>query len=204
MRCCRTKFPLCYNFSAERGVISQGEIVLSQVFDQALEQFFERETQNILSGVSERNLCARLAMPLETFAHKNGFSGYYADPEYNRKQNGKVKTILDDDMQVVNVTCDLILHSRGEIMARDNLIAIEMKKSERLEEEKASDRARLRTLTKSSFDNVWSFDGKTHPEHVCGYELGYFIDLNRDENSYIVQKFQVGEFVGEFRGKFGL
>lgn len=79
-----------------------------------------------------------------------------------------------------------------------------MKRSERPEEEKVSDRARLRTLTKSSFDDVWSFDGETHPEHVCGYELGYFIELNLDENSYIAQKFRAGEFVGEFGGKFGL
>lgn len=178
--------------------------MLSRVFEQALKQFFSLERQNILSGVSERNLCARLAMQLETFAHENGFDGYYADPEYNRKQNGKVKTILDNDMRVVSITCDLILHSRGEIMEKDNLIAIEMKRSERPEKEKVSDRARLRTLTKSSFDDVWSFDGETHPEHVCGYELGYFIELNLDENSYIAQKFRAGEFVGEFGGKFGL
>jgi len=169
-----------------------------------LQQFWEREAQNVLSGVSERNLCARFAMQLENTAHEYGFEGYYADPEYNRKQNGKVKTILDDNMQVVKITCDLILHSRGEIMEKDNLIAIEVKKSERAEEEKISDRARLRTLTKSSFDDVWSYDGETHTEHVCGYELGYFIELNKDENSYLVQQFQGGEFVTQFGGNFGL
>ena len=104
--------------------------MLTQIFEQSLEQFFQREAQNILSGVSERNLCSRLAIPLETITHQNGLSTYYADTEYNRKQNGRVKTMLDDDMQVINITCDLILHSRGEVMARDNLIAIEMKKSE--------------------------------------------------------------------------
>ncbi|QYJ78260.1 hypothetical protein [Shewanella acanthi] len=176
----------------------------SQVFDKALKIFFEAEAQNILSGVSERNLCARLAMHLQILANENGFAGYYADPEYNRKQNGKVKTILDEQMQVVNITCDLILHSRGEIMEKDNLIAIEMKKSERPEEEKSSDRARLRTLTKSSFDGVWSYDGETHPEHVCGYELGYFIELDRENYSYIVQVFKAGNLVSEYGGKFSL
>lgn len=178
--------------------------MLSQVFDKALTVFFESEAKNILSGVSERNLCARLAMSLQTLAHENGLVGYYADPEYNRKQNGKVKTILDEQTQVVNITCDLILHSRGEIMEKDNLIAIEMKKSERPEEEKYSDRARLRTLTKSSFDGVWSCDGKTHPEHVCGYELGYFVELDRENSSYVVQVFKAGDLVGEYGGKFGL
>ncbi|MDQ2070484.1 hypothetical protein [Natronospira bacteriovora] len=178
--------------------------MLSQVFNEALQAFFEAEAQNILSGVSERNLCARLAMPLQVFANENGYPGYYADPEYNRKQNGRVKTILDDDMQVVTITCDLILHSRGEVMRKDNLIAIEMKKSERPEEEKISDRSRLRALTKSSFDGVWSYDGEAHPEHVCGYELGYFVELNPENRSYVVQVFKAGELIDEFGGQFGL
>ena len=172
----------------------------SKIFEQALQEFLVQEQQNILSGVSERNLCARLAMPLERITKEKELNGYYADPEYNRKQNGRVKTILDENMQVINVTCDLILHSRGEILERDNLIAIEMKKSERPEEEKESDRARLRTLTKSTYDDVWSYDGETHPEHVCGYELGFFIELNILHKLYSVQQFQNGYLVSTMEG----
>jgi len=172
----------------------------SKIFEIALQEFLEEEQKNILSGVSERNLCARLAMPLERIAKENKFNGYYADPEYNRKQNGRVKTILDENTQVINVTCDLILHSRGEVMERDNLIAIEMKKSERPEEEKESDRARLRTLTKSTYDDVWSFDGETHPEHVCGYEFGFFVELDIAHKSYSVQQFQNGNVVSMVEG----
>ncbi|WP_288403795.1 hypothetical protein [uncultured Acinetobacter sp.] len=178
--------------------------MLTQIFEQSLNQFFQRESQNILSGVSERNLCSRLAIPLERLAHQNGLTNYYADTEYNRKQNGMVKTMLGEDMKTINITCDLILHSRGEVMPRDNLIAIEMKKSERSEEEKNNDRARLCTLTKTSFDDVWSFDGKTYPEHVCGYEVGYFIELDKNKHYYKVQQFQSGELVSEFNGQFGL
>ncbi|MBS0045159.1 hypothetical protein KFE26_23210 [Shewanella sp. M16] len=177
--------------------------MLTQIFKQSLHKFFKTEAKNILSGVSERNLCSRLAIPLEILAHQHDLTDYYADIEYNRKQNGKVKTMLDNDMQVINITCDLILHSRGEVMERDNLIAIEMKKAERPEAEKISDRARLRTLTKASFDDVWSFDGQTHPEHVCGYEVGFFIELDKDKNYYKVQQFQGGELVSEFEGTFG-
>ncbi|ELE1909268.1 hypothetical protein ACW0FU_004286 [Vibrio vulnificus] len=176
--------------------------MLERIFHESLNDFFQREANNILSGVAERNLCSRLAMQLEPRAMMNGLAGYYADTEYNRKQNGKVKTILDDDMQVVVINCDLILHSRGEIMGRDNLIAIEMKKSERPEAEKVSDRARLRTMTKPSFDDIWSFDGETHPEHVCGYELGYFIEINRQNREYIVQKFAHGELVESITREF--
>ena len=111
--------------------------------------------------------------------------------------------MMDDDMQVINIACDLILHSRGEIMEKDNLIAIEMKKSERPEEEKVSDRSRLRTLTKASFDDIWSYDGQTHPEHVCGYDLGYFVELNKDNSSYTVQEFKNGNLCGQFNGQFG-
>ena len=176
--------------------------MLEKLFNMALEEFFTREARNIHSGVSERNLCGRLSLPLERVSKEYGLKGYYADTEYNRKQDGLVKTILDDNYQIINITCDLILHSRGENMAKDNLIAIEMKKSERPEEEKTSDRARLRTLTKSSFDGIWSYDGRTHPEHVCGYELGYFIEIYRGNSTYIVQKFQKGELVNEIRSGF--
>lgn len=177
--------------------------MLTQIFLKSLNLFLEREAENILSGVNERSLCSRFAIFLENIAHQNGLTDYYADTEYNRKQNGKVKTMLDDDMQVINITCDLVLHSRGEVIKRDNLIAIEMKKSERPEVEKSSDRARLRTLTKASFDNVWSFDGEFHPEHVCGYELGYFLELDRKNSSYKVQQFQSGKLTSEFSGQFG-
>lgn len=178
--------------------------MISDIFDQSIDHFFGNESKHILSGVSERNLCARLALELQNLAHENGLEGYYVDPEYNRKQNGRIKTILDDDMKVVNITCDLILHSRGEIMERDNLIAIEMKKSNRPEEEKEDDRNRLRALTKSSYDDVWSFDGISHPEHVCGYEIGYFVEIDLENQNYTVQKFEKGELTGQNITSFGL
>ncbi|MFZ3226816.1 MAG: hypothetical protein WA230_15065, partial [Xanthobacteraceae bacterium] len=61
------------------------------------------------------------------------------DAEYNRQQNGQIKTIIDDHAHEISVTCDLILHSLGEIIRTDNLIAIEMKKSERPKVEKDED-----------------------------------------------------------------
>ena len=57
--------------------------MLPDIFKDALDEFFVSEAQNILSGVSERNLCARLAMQLERIANEKGFHGYYADTEYN-------------------------------------------------------------------------------------------------------------------------
>src|SRR5712691_9056299 len=110
--------------------------VLTRVLAQALDEFFAKEAGALAANVNERNSCGRLALYLEGAALEAGLTGYVADPEYNRKQDGKVKTILDDDMKVISISCDLILHSRGAQIAEDNLIAIDMKKAERPIQEK--------------------------------------------------------------------
>jgi hypothetical protein len=171
------------------------------LFDKAFNEFVSRERANIRKGVNERNLCSRFAMYLQHAAEALGLEGYYSDAEYNRN-NGQIKTILDDQMKVVSINCDVILHSRGEIIARDNLIAIEIKKSERPEQEKESDRRRLKALTKQSYDGIWSADGVTLPEHVCGYELGYFIDLDIQNTSVKVEVFKNGKPIDTFTRHF--
>jgi hypothetical protein len=93
-------------------------------------------------------------------------------------QDRRFKTILDEHMEEVAVTCDLILHSRGEIASRDNLIAIEMKKSDRPREEKEKDRVRLRALTKPS---CW----RSHRKEGCPTQTDqpriFFPDSYTDE-----------------------
>ena len=165
---------------------------LRDVFFKSFDKFLAKEVNNILHGTSERNLCARLAPLLEAEALEDGFKGYYADVEYNRMQEGRVKTLFDDRLRVVRITCDLILHSRGEIVEKDNLIALEMKRLEHSESEKAKDRDRLRALTKQSYDGVWSADGKTLPEHVCGYSWGYFAELNAADRSFRIEEYLLG------------
>ena len=166
------------------------------IFWDALELFLKKEAENIFSGVSERNLCGRLAIYLEEQAAKRKIRGYIADPEYNRMQNGRIKAILDDEYREIHICCELILHSRGRLQP-DNLIAIEMKKSTRPEDEKVKDRYRLRALTKSSFDGVWSFDGKTQPEYVCRYFWGYYIILDVNRQTCEVEVFAGGHHAGE-------
>lgn len=89
-----------------------------------------------------------------------------------------------------------------KITQRDNLIAIEMKKADRIEAEKDKDRNRLRAMTKSTYDGVWSYDGVTRPEHVCGYELGIFIELDRTKRSFKIEQFRDGDFISSKSGKF--
>ncbi len=94
---------------------------------------------------------------------------------------------------VIRINCDLILHSRGIHPEQDNLIAIEMKKSNRPREEKERDYNRLIALTKDSFDDIWSFDGHTLPEHVCRYILGVYYEVNIRRHMIIIRYFRKGE-----------
>jgi hypothetical protein len=162
------------------------------ILDKSLDRFFSRELHGVLNGVSERNSCGRLAIHMESVSKEMGLDGYHADTEYNRKQRGELKTILDDQHKVIKVTCDLILHSRGKIVAADNFIAVEMKKSSAPSTEKDKDRDRLRALTKDSFDGVWSNDGIALPEHVCGYVLGVFMELDRAQREYRLEFYEKG------------
>jgi len=103
-----------------------------------------------------------------------------------------VKTILDGQERVVAITCDLILHSRGKLIRDDNLIAIEMKKSSGSKADKESDRNRLRALTKESYDGIWSADGITRPEHVCGYKLGLYMELDIRARKCLLEYYRRG------------
>lgn len=148
------------------------------VFEDALSSFLAAEGNSLLTNVSERNTCGRLAIYLQKQLEVDGFTGYYADVEYNRKQQGQVKTIVNENLEVIQITPDLIAHTRGERPPQhDNLIAIEAKKSVRPQHEKSADRARLKAMTRIPFVGVWPWDG-SHPEHVCGYAVGVYIEID--------------------------
>lgn len=161
------------------------------LFEDAFSRFLVKDAANIRNNISERNLCARLAIQFENLLPAYRLERYYADTEYNRKQDGQIKTILSGELEVVRVTCDLIVHSRGEV-GRDNLVAMEMAKPDKTAEQIHSDRLRLMALTKKSFDDVWSYDGVTSPEHVCGYVLGAFITVDRANQVAVVEFFEDG------------
>jgi len=176
--------------------------LLKDIFLQSFRMFLENEKENILMGTSERNLCARLACVLERVAHDNGLTEYFADVEYNRKQNRKVKTIIDADFRVINITVDLILHSRGNMHESDNLIAFEMKRLEHPEEEKQKDRDRLIAMTKPPGEEMYSADGQPHPEHVCGYQIGYLGVLDADNSKFILEEYFQGIQKGTLEMEF--
>ncbi|WP_343548008.1 hypothetical protein [Ralstonia sp.] len=176
--------------------------LLVRIFGQTLVDFFYWETQEILDGVNERNSCGRMAIYMQSLVDRYGLTGYIVDVEYNRKQHGMIKTIVLGDWRVVRINCDLILHSRGRFVSQDNLIAVELKKADRPELEKESDRVRLRALTKASFDGVWSPDDRTPPDHVCGYRLGAYVELDRQHRRCLVEYYSGGQMVEQITLEF--
>ncbi len=76
-----------------------------------------------------------------------------------------------------------------------------MKKSYRIKKEKEDDRARLTALTRDSYDGVWSFDGKTLPEHVCGYDLGIYYEIDLKTRLIYIEYYVKGELVEKHKEK---
>lgn len=71
------------------------DIIVQEILIKSLTRLYEMDYDNIRFGVSERNICARLAHRMENLMRKydqlNGveyFKGYFADVEYNRMGNG--------------------------------------------------------------------------------------------------------------------
>ena len=84
-------------------------------------------------------------------------------------------------------------------MHDDNLIAIEMKKKHHKKAAKDADRKRLVALTRT---RAAACRLSNKPDHVYGYQLGLFIELDTDKAAYLVEVYQKGEKVSEAIGAF--
>lgn len=169
---------------------------LEGIFEKANKCFLERNPMLFEMKVSERTLCGALMIELHEAIKNTAYSSYFVDVEYNRNVGGKLKTLQKTikglDEQIVTINCDLIVHSRGQSLFQDNLIALEMKKSIGRKMDKNSDRIRLQCLTKNSEQDVWSYGGKVFPEHVCGYQLGIYYEVNFSQNCILVEYYKNG------------
>lgn len=174
-------------------------LTLKTIFNNANRAFLETDISLIEDDVAERALCGALKSHLEKELALAKIEGYYVDIEYNRNY-GQVKTILDDNFEVVNIQCDLIVHSRGGNIKQDNLLAIEMKKTYRDQVSKDLDRMRLRVLTKSTYDNdTWVYDGETFPERVCRYILGVFYEVDAMKQTIYLEYYRNGKMISKNR-----
>ncbi|MBO2543602.1 hypothetical protein J0871_04165 [Salegentibacter sp. BDJ18] len=176
---------------------------LFKLFIESSEEFLRSEVDLILSDVSERCLCGSLMTKMRYNLDNSIFNEYHADIEYNRNFDGRIKTIINNEMKTIPVTCDIIIHSRGEIQKQDNLLAVEMKKANGKEEDKQKDKERLMALTKSGNDsNTYSMDGRTFPENVCGYLLGVFYEVDIENRIVFFEYYKGGELFSKYRKKF--
>jgi len=172
-------------------------LILKTIFNKSYRAFINTDRVLLDDNVAERTLCGALKSHIERELSSAKIEGYYVDVEYNRNL-GQVKTILDDNLNVVSIQCDLIVHSRGSNIKQDNLLAIEMKKSYRDQSSKDQDRMRLRALTKSTYDNdIWAYDGKSFPERVCRYILGVFYEIDYDEQKINLEYYRNGELMSK-------
>ena len=172
------------------------------LFDRANTQLLQQDRALFSSQVSERTLCGALMLHLKNCVSEDeDLAGYYVDVEYNRNKGGIKtirKTIVGEQEQVIPINCDLIVHSRGECVEQDNLVSIEMKKSTRRPTEKDKDRERLIALTKDSFNDVWAFDGRNLPEHVCRYVLGVYYEINYRRKLISIEYYRTGQLVHNY------
>ena len=125
-------------------------IVLHDILIPSICKLYKEDFCNIRFGVSERNICARLAHHMENIMREydaknrtSFFTSYYADVEYNRMGNGDMKYYEDSLKRPKYMVSDLLIQSRGY---EGNLLAVELKKKGSTKKAIAKDRERLTSL----------------------------------------------------------
>ena len=108
------------------------DIIIHDILIPSLKRLYQRDYDNILFGVSERNICARLAHHMENIMREYDcsnnsyyFCNYYADVEYNRMGNGDLKQYENSEHRPKYMVSDLVIQSRGY---KRNYLAVEMKR----------------------------------------------------------------------------
>ena len=143
----------------ENKIIISGEVrqkmrntIINQILIPSLIQLYDVDYDNIRFGVSERNICARLALHLENkmrlYDEQNGtgyFRYYYADVEYDKMNDGRQKQYETLQHRPKRMISDLLIQSRGYPR---NLLAVEMKRKKNYAKRR-EDRERLMAIVSS-------------------------------------------------------
>lgn len=108
------------------------QILINDILIPAIKCLYQMDYDNIRFGVSERNICARLAHHIENIMREydkqhddSPFIGYFADVEYNRMADGKKKNYENSEHRPQYMVSDLLIQTRGY---GRNLLAVEMKR----------------------------------------------------------------------------
>ena len=120
--------------------------IINDILIPSFQRLYEKDYFNIYNGVSERNICARLAHHMENIMHENtDYRDYFADVEYNRKNDGTIKHSEGYKKVSLPMVSDLIVHKRN---ADNNLLAVEMKRWNN-PKKREHDRERLKSVVSS-------------------------------------------------------
>ena len=127
---------------------------LLEILNKAIGKFNDIENYLLKNNLSERCICSKFAQYLDReIKASSDYSEYEVDVEYNRGFDGKdnkPKKLYDK-----NAVVDLIVHKRGydRFYGFDNLICIEMKKTNGNRGKKViqKDRQRLRDLASNEY-----------------------------------------------------
>lgn len=157
---------------------------LNALFWAANSAFLENHVILLNRGLSERCLCGALMCELNKQLEKRNWKNYYADIEFNRDEDSIkcINYITDDGVSLKRIFTDIIVHSRGKERI-DNLIALEMKKSNASQAEIDEDKARLRQLTKQNSNTS-----------LCSYAylFGIYYEINLDKKEIKIEFFNNG------------
>lgn len=176
---------------------------LVSIFKSANRNLLEEDSILFEKNVSERCVCGALMLHLEKALRGTPYSSYNIDIEYNRVSVGNAKRIhKNNNNDNWGITPDLIVHGRGNYIEQDNLIALEMKKSNRGNKKKEEDKRRLITLTKARNSNS-SYDGITNLEPVCGYILGIYYEICNNTDKVYCEFYRHGEKGDSFSESVG-
>ena len=151
---------------------------LIDIFEKAKNEFLEKEKAIIKNDTNERTLTQRLAFYLELQLRKNiKYENYSVDCEYNRKEEDIKRLKFGKNTDKKEIYPDIIVHQRK---IKNNLIAIEMKKTTSRNTDKIKDIEKLKALTDEK--NCYS------------YILGIYFELDiTDNNNNIINFFVDGE-----------
>ena len=150
---------------------------LIDIFEKAKNEFLEKEKAIIKNDTNERTLTQRLAFYLELQLRKNiKYENYSVDCEYNRKEEDIKRLKFGKNTDKKEIYPDIIVYQRK---IKNNLIAIEMKKTTSRNTDKIKDIEKLEALTDRKND--------------YHYTLGIYFELDITDNNDIINFFVDGE-----------
>lgn len=152
---------------------------LIDIFEKAKNEFLEKEKSIIKNDTNERTLTQRLAFYLELQLRKNiKYENYSVNCEYNKDGEDIKRLKFGKNAKRKKIYPDIIIH---QVKIKDNLIAIEMKKTTSRNTEKIKDIEKLEALTDRKND--------------YHYTLGIYFELDITDNNNIINFFVDGEVI---------